>query len=72
MRQFDSFKTPRIWQSERIGNLGIGMDELVRGLTARQLWALIVLLEGGLALGHGLKHNQGGIAPGRVNSRKRG
>jgi hypothetical protein len=48
------------------------MDELVRGLTARELWALIVLLEGRSAPSHGFQHNQGGIAPSRVDSAKRG
>lgn len=48
------------------------MRDLLGKLTAEQLWALIVLLEVGSGLGHGLKHNQGGSAPFRVNGADRG
>ncbi len=43
------------------------MKELLGKLTARQLWALIVLLEGGSGLGHRLKDNQGSGAALGVN-----
>jgi hypothetical protein len=43
------------------------MQELVGKLTAQQLWALIVLVEGKSALRHRLKDDQGGSPAFRVD-----
>jgi hypothetical protein len=48
------------------------MESLLAKLTERQLWALIVLLEGQSGLRHSLKDNQSGSPPFRVDGADRG
>lgn len=47
------------------------MQELLGKLTARQLWALIVLIEGGSAFRHGFQNDQRGGAAFRVDGADR-
>lgn len=47
------------------------MESLLAKLTERQLWALIVLLEGKSGLRHSFKDNQGGSPPLGVDSADR-
>lgn len=65
-------ESPVVWQCELLVNEGLGMQELVGKLTARQLWALIVLIEGGSVFRHGFQNNQGSGAALRVDGADRG
>lgn len=48
------------------------MESLLAKLNERQLWALIVLLEGKSGLRHSLKDDQGSVSASRVDGAKGG